>query len=73
MPAAYKARLVHLIYVLLSIWQIKPMQQPAGISRLMSFRRFWMLAVKAVSKDGLLRVRDFRVLIRGLSSLGSIL
>lgn len=58
MPAAYKERLVHLVYILLSIWQIEPMQQSAGISCLMSFRRFWMLAVKAVSKDGLLGVRE---------------
>lgn len=40
--------------------QINPMQQPEGISHVMSFRYFRMLAVKAVSSDLLLGVYGFQ-------------
>lgn len=59
MPASYKGGLVHIFYILLSIRAINPMQQPEGISCLMSFRSFLILTVKAVSNGALLGVNGF--------------
>lgn len=48
--------------------QVNPLQQPEVISHLMHFW-FCMLAVKAVSSDVFLSVKDFRALTGDLSSL----